>query len=306
MSDAIQQKAPATPATMRTRSEGIHVVSYSAQVAGPPLSWSDHTLDRGQTTTGSRRPRWTGDPAVRAAGDRARLAGRAREASRPTCSTAASALATGCRPSASSPRTLGVGRSSVREALRVLEVMGLIRTGTGSGPTSGAIIIATPTGGMSALLRLQVAAQGFPLDDVVATRLVLEHAVAARGGVRDRGAGDGRWRIRDVLDAMDAADLTPAEFLALDAQLHLALAEASGNVVIAAMMAGLRTAIESYVQAGVGRIADWDAAAERLRARASRHPRRRRRGRCRPCRDLCVHDHITGYYASAGLARPPR
>src|SRR3954454_14129316 len=62
--------------------------------------------------------------------------------------------------------TLGVGRSSVREALRVLEVMGLIRTGTGSGPTSGAIIIATPRGGMATLLRLQVAAQGFPLDDV--------------------------------------------------------------------------------------------------------------------------------------------
>src|SRR5918995_7088961 len=74
---------------------------------------------------------------------------------------------------------LGVGRSSVREALRVLEVLGLVRTGTGSGPTSGAIIIATPRGGMSALLRLQVAAQGFPLADVVATRLLLEMAVAA-------------------------------------------------------------------------------------------------------------------------------
>ena len=56
-----------------------------------------------------------------------------------------------------------------------------------------------------------------------------------------------------------------AEFLALDAQLHLALAEASGNVVIAAMMAGLRTAIESYVQAGAAGIAEWDAAADRLR-----------------------------------------
>ena len=74
---------------------------------------------------------------------------------------------------------LGVGRSSVREALRVLEVMGLIRTSTGSGPQSGAIVIATPTGGMSTLLRLQVAAQGFPLADVVQTRLLLEDAVAA-------------------------------------------------------------------------------------------------------------------------------
>ena len=73
---------------------------------------------------------------------------------------------------------LGVGRSSVREALRVLEVLGLIRTHTGSGPTAGAIIIATPGGGMSALMRLQVAASGFPVDDIVATRLVLETHVA--------------------------------------------------------------------------------------------------------------------------------
>src|SRR5918994_1482837 len=98
---------------------------------------------------------------------------------------------------------LGVGRSSVREALRVLEVLGLVRTGTGSGPTSGAIIIATPRGGMSALLRLQVAAQGFPLADVVATRLLLEMAVAADVA----GAADPDLAAaREVLDAMDADD----------------------------------------------------------------------------------------------------
>src|SRR5690554_7246196 len=74
---------------------------------------------------------------------------------------------------------LGVGRSSVREALRVLEVLGLIRTATGSGPNSGAIIVALPGGGMSALMRLQVAATGFAVADIVKTRLVLETAVAA-------------------------------------------------------------------------------------------------------------------------------
>ncbi|WP_368497100.1 FadR/GntR family transcriptional regulator [Herbiconiux sp. A18JL235] len=73
---------------------------------------------------------------------------------------------------------LGVGRSSVREALRVLEVLGLIRTQTGSGPSSGAVIIARPSGGMAALVRLQVAASGFAVDDVVKTRVVLESAVA--------------------------------------------------------------------------------------------------------------------------------
>ena len=195
--------------------------------------------------------------------------------------------------------TLGVGRSSVREALRVLEVMGLIRTATGSGPTSGAIIIATPEGGMSALLRLQVAAQGFPFDDVVATRLVLESAVV------DAVATDPALtttRARDILDAMDAADLTAPEFLALDAQLHLALAEASGNVVIAAMMAGLRTAIESYVQAGAAGIAEWDAAAQRLRREHHAILDAVDAGDAALARTL-VHDHIVGYYASAGLAR---
>ena len=74
---------------------------------------------------------------------------------------------------------LDVGRSSVREAVRVLEVMGLIRTQTGSGPNSGAIIVARPNGGMQALMRLQVAASGFPVADVVRTRLLLETAVVA-------------------------------------------------------------------------------------------------------------------------------
>lgn len=194
---------------------------------------------------------------------------------------------------------LGVGRSSVREALRVLEVMGLIRTGTGSGPSSGAIIIATPRGGMSALLRLQVAAQGFPLDDVVRTRLVLETAVVqALASDADRSTGTARA----VIDAMDAADLTAAEFLALDAQLHLALAEASGNLVIAAMMAGLRTSIESYVQTGATKIPNWDATATRLRHEHRAILAAVEDGDAALAGAL-IHDHISGYYAEAGLAR---
>jgi DNA-binding FadR family transcriptional regulator len=194
--------------------------------------------------------------------------------------------------------TLGVGRSSVREALRVLEVMGLIRTATGSGPTSGAIIIATPQGGLATLLRLQVAAQGFPLDDVVHTRLVLEEAVA--GALADAGgAGDAAHAL---LRAMDADDLTPGEFLALDTRLHLALADASGNAVIAATMAALGTSIESYVRAGAARIDDWHATVARLRVEHRAILAAVDRGDAALARDLVRH-HITGYYAEAGLSR---
>ncbi|GAA3941532.1 FadR/GntR family transcriptional regulator [Microbacterium soli] len=194
---------------------------------------------------------------------------------------------------------LGVGRSSVREALRVLEVMGLIRTATGSGPQAGAIVIATPTGGMSALLRLQVAAQGFPLADVVDTRLVLESAVAAAlaaDGGREVGGA------RRLLEAMDAEGLSTAEFLALDQRFHLALAEASGNTVITATMAGLRTAIESYVLDGAARIADWPAMVDRLRGEHHAILNAVDAGRVDLAGDL-VRRHITGYYAATGLTR---
>jgi len=194
--------------------------------------------------------------------------------------------------------SLGVGRSSVREALRVLEVMGLIRTGTGSGPTSGAIIIATPRGGLAALLRLQVAAQGFPIEDVVATRLLLEQWAA---GVAAETAPD-LADARAMLDAMDDPALTADEFLALDQRFHLALAEASGNAVVAASMAGLRTAIESYVQAGARRIADWDAEAAQLRAEHRGIVEAIDAGDPDLARTR-IHDHITGYYAAAGLTR---
>lgn len=197
---------------------------------------------------------------------------------------------------------LGVGRSSVREALRVLEVMGLIRTSTGSGPQSGAIVIATPTGGMSTLLRLQVAAQGFPLADVVQTRLLLEDAVAAALAGQDAPDLVGAHR---VLEAMDARALTPAEFLALDAQLHLALAESSGNSVVAAIMAGLRTAIESYVQQGAAAIDDWGAMADVLRAEHRAIIDAIEAGDATTARSL-VRAHITGYYTAAGLTRSTR
>lgn len=195
---------------------------------------------------------------------------------------------------------LGVGRSSVREALRVLEVMGLIRTATGSGPSAGAIVVARPTGGMQALLRLQVAAQGFAISDVVDTRLLLEEWVAGELA----GSSDvDLERAREALHAMDAPGLSPADFLALDAQFHVALAEASGNEVVAAMMAGLRSSIEDYVLEGAARIPDWSSAVDRLREEHNAIVAAIDEQRVADAR-TAVRDHITGYYASANPVRP--
>ncbi|HEU5223978.1 MAG TPA: FCD domain-containing protein [Candidatus Lumbricidophila sp.] len=190
---------------------------------------------------------------------------------------------------------LGVSRSSVREAIRVLEAFGLVRTATGSGPNAGAIVIATPGTAMSTLMRLQVSATGFPVADIVRTRLVIEAGVVG-DLCTSHGTSDQLTEANALLDAMDSDTLSAAEFLALDAAFHLALAEASGNTVIAAMLAGLRAGIEAYASEGASRIADWPRTRDRLRAEhrgilTAVHARDAAAAHSR------IHDHISGYYA---------
>lgn len=192
---------------------------------------------------------------------------------------------------------LGLGRSSVREALRVLEVLGLIRTGAGSGPTAGATVVAAPADGMAMLLRLHVATQRFPVQDLVHTRVMLEVGVVSTLAADSVDPGD---VARALLDQMDVGGLTTAQFLKLDSQFHVALAEAAGNPVVTTMMSGLRAAIESYVFDVASRVSDWDAAAERLRREHRAIVAAIDRGDG-ACARECVTAHIIGYYAgSAG------
>ncbi|NLV79382.1 MAG: FadR family transcriptional regulator [Rhodococcus sp.] len=196
---------------------------------------------------------------------------------------------------------LGVGRSSVREALRVMEALGLLTSKTGSGPTSGAMIVSRPTGGMAMLMRMQVAAQGFPVADIVQTRLVLEtevlHTLALHSPTPDLSNAE------ELLDAMDEPTLAATEFLLLDSQFHIALADAAGNQVIAAMMVGLRDSIEGYVLAGAPLTA-WPTTCGRLRHEHRGLVEAVRAGDPDLARKRIV-DHIRGYYAES-LGTDPR
>ncbi|MEV0288280.1 MULTISPECIES: FCD domain-containing protein [unclassified Kribbella] len=195
---------------------------------------------------------------------------------------------------------LGISRPSVREAVRVLEAMGVVRTATGSGPEAGAVIVAEPVSPLTAVLRLHLATNHLPMADVVQTRILLESWAAREAAGRQAAAGELKLA-EDLLDQMDTEGLSPEEFHLLDAEFHVALSGLAGNVLIAAVMASLRSAIHGYVLAAVPNLPDWEATAVGLRAEHRAILKAIRAGEQGAAADL-VTAHIKNFYEAAALA----
>jgi GntR family transcriptional regulator, transcriptional repressor for pyruvate dehydrogenase complex len=188
---------------------------------------------------------------------------------------------------------LSVSRSSVREAIRVLEAMGVVRTAVGSGPDAGATVVADPIRSLGSALRLHTATKHLPMSDLVDTRILLETWAVAEAAHRRPAPDVGA--VSSMLDAMDDDTLTPQEFHTLDAEFHVALVESAGNMVVAAMMAALRESIHGYVVAGVPLLDDWSAVAANLRCEHRGIVSAVRRGHGAKAGAL-VRAHIRGYF----------
>ena len=191
---------------------------------------------------------------------------------------------------------LGISRPSVREAIRALEVLGVVRTATGSGPEAGAVIVADPAAGLGLALRLHVATSGVAVGDVVQLRLLLESWAVREAARRPDDAV--LAHAAGLLDRMDA-EPDPDLFLDLDGDFHAGLVGLAGNVLITAVMTSVRGAVRSYVGIGARR-PDWPATATRLRAEHRRIYDAVREGRADDA-EREVRAHIAGYYRDSGI-----
>ncbi|RPF23056.1 FadR/GntR family transcriptional regulator [Myceligenerans xiligouense] len=199
---------------------------------------------------------------------------------------------------------LGVSRASVREAIRVLEAAGVVRTAVGSGPTAGAVVIDRPAAGLRMAMRLHVSSGALRVPDVVATRVLLEtwaiRAAADRLRAREID-GTALAGARRLVDAMEEPGLGPADFIASDQAFHLEFARIAGNQVVEAFMLGLRGAIGEYVSAGVARLPDWPMTSARLAAEHAGILEAVAVGDGVTAARL-AREHIEEFYVEAGLA----
>lgn len=132
-----------------------------------------------------------------------------------------------------------VGRSSVREALRMLESQGVIRSANG-----GAFVVADAAYPLNSSLRLLLTLdERTRLHDVIELRSILECEAAALAA--ERHGPEHLVRMAEAIDEMERSLEEPEgdAFIEADLRFHLAVAEATGNRVLLHSMHAVRDVI---------------------------------------------------------------
>lgn len=135
---------------------------------------------------------------------------------------------------------LGVSRGAVREALRILEAIGVVEAGTGSGPSSGSVIVTDSIAGMAMVLRIHLQLASFTQDNLVEVRLLIEQLAARKSA--ENATADDIADLRSLVEQMRGVHTT-ATYNELDTAFHVRIVRSSGNGLAAVLMASLREAL---------------------------------------------------------------
>ncbi|HYZ85778.1 MAG TPA: FadR/GntR family transcriptional regulator [Bryobacteraceae bacterium] len=136
--------------------------------------------------------------------------------------------------------SFGVSRSSLRQALKVLEIMGVIsqRVGDGTYLNSDAQkILAEP-------MEFLILMDAISFHELMEARLLVEPAVAARAA--ERASDEEIAEIQRALRAMETAD--PVALTAHDLEFHEAIFRAAGSRVIGLMFSVVHRSLEDLMK----------------------------------------------------------
>lgn len=192
----------------------------------------------------------------------------------------------------------GASRASVREAVRVLEALGVAKVRAGA--ENGAVLVEEPADALQLLLRFQLALRHISIESVIEFRTVVEPWTAAAASERASTASIAR--IGDILESM-RGDVEQERFHQLDSSFHLEIARAADNELMVLVLEGARTSIERIMLDALGRVADWPAARATI---LGEHTEifRAIEGRRGDDAARLMERHIAAFYDGVGFTRP--
>ena len=136
----------------------------------------------------------------------------------------------------------GVSRSSLRQALKVLENMGIISQRVGSGTTlnpAAASILSEP-------LEFLILLEGISFQELMEARLIVEPELAARAA--SRATRDDLLALQGALSRMEASTGDPAGFAQADLHFHQAVYRAAGNRVCTILFTVVHQSLEALIR----------------------------------------------------------
>lgn len=159
---------------------------------------------------------------------------------------------------------LQVSRAGVREAIRVLEGHGVLRSDVGSGRGAGTFVASLPSAALERFLRLHVALSNFRIGEVIEARVILEQASAALAA--ERADATEIARLERLVAVMEDRSVGREVFNDADTAFHVAIAQAAGNALFADMTGAIRGSLRSPILHSFTKVEDWDEMADMLRA----------------------------------------
>ena len=147
---------------------------------------------------------------------------------------------------------LGVSRSAVREAMRVLQTQGLITSRTG--PGRGTRISPARGDALARIFQLHLSLSDAATADLTETRIALERSSAALAA--QRAPPRSLRKLRAVVTAMDEAE-SVEDFNDLDTDFHVQIARAGQSDLTADLTVALRQAVQEMIRAASSALPDW-------------------------------------------------
>lgn len=144
---------------------------------------------------------------------------------------------------------LGAGRSSVREAMKLLASRNIVTIKQGSGT-----YVSQSPGMVEDPLGLTFIADKVKLSkDLLEVRLLLEPAIASLAATRASEAQTAR--VLELADEVERLILAGEPHAERDAEFHRAIAEATGNIVVPRLVPVINSAVPLFIDVTKGSLA---------------------------------------------------